>query len=414
MANNPTTFDRVRASSIEVFEPLTVKGETSFKEVRTAEFSPLIELDSSNGLSTVYRDKVNTTNSGSVTESTDGGFKVSTGTTSTSTAELSTQERGRYQPGIVAVPGIGIRRPTAPTGNQEIQWGYFDNTDGFYFGEDSTGVFVQYLHGGTLEDKVYQEDWNGDDRLDGKGGSKNPSEVELDLTKVNVYRPEVTWYGGGPAEMNVLTTDSKGNPVNKTVHRFSTPSDEPLLSQPKLPVTAKSDNGGDTTNIDMYVYGRQFAVLGRYDPNRRETAASRVNASISGTPKPMITFKKKTNRQDKAKSVKVSGLGGFADVNGLVTVILGGTLSAGTTTFTAIDGIATTETALEVNTTATEITGGTIIDKTLFAGSFFNSNFSGIRRLGLDIPDETNVSVVFESLGGVGTASSVFSLEEEH
>ena len=109
---------KLRVGALESVEPLTVKGETVFDEVNVTEATPLIELDSSNGLSTVYRDKITTTNSGAVTES-NGEFKVSTGTTANSTAELATRERGRYQPGVMLQAGVAVRRRVAPTGNQE-------------------------------------------------------------------------------------------------------------------------------------------------------------------------------------------------------------------------------------------------------------------------------------------------------
>jgi len=80
------------------------------------------------------------------------------------------------------------------TDDQEIRWGYFDDIDGMYFGEDSTGVFIQHRHGGTTDAKVYQADWNGDDKLDGSG----PSGITLDLTKVNIFRFPYVAYGGGP------------------------------------------------------------------------------------------------------------------------------------------------------------------------------------------------------------------------
>ncbi len=398
-------------TSLEVKEPLTLKGTSVFDETLVAEFSPLIELDSSNGLSTVYRDSVDTTNSGSVTEDS-GQFKVSTGSTASSTAGLRTKERGRYEPGIVGLPGVAIRRPAASTGNQELRWGYFDDTDGIFFGEDSTGIFVRIRNNSVDRDKVYQKDWNVD-TLDGKGGTKNPSGLTLNLNKMVIYRIPFAWYGSGPVEMTALLTDPDNDekPELVTVHRFTAKDDEILFQNPKLPVNVEADNGGDEKDISIFVGGRQFAVLGRYDPNRRQTPQENT-ASINTSETPLVTFRKKSDRKSQAKSGKVGGLGVASDTNAIITIFLDATLSGAN--FTDVSNIATSETAFEADTTATSLSGGTVIDKTIVSGGTGNtSNLAGIRNLGIDLPEETTVTLSARAISGTGTASAVFTIEEE-
>lgn len=385
-------------------------GSTLLGEQQVAEFSPLIELDSSNGLSTVYRDTTETTNSGSVSNS-NGEHKLSTGTTSGSDAKLFTKEKGRYQPGITAIPGLAMRCPTALSSDEETRWGYFDDTDGMFFGEDSTGIFVRHRHNSTDEDKVYQSNWNVD-TLDGSGDQNNPSGLSINISNVEAFRMPFLWYGGGPIEMMVEILDSDNRLSNVVVHRFGPPSGEPILSNPKLPIRAEADNGTTTTDVELFVQGRHFAVIGRYNPNRRDTAEERLGVSTSTTVIPLVTFQKKSGRIHANKSVKVSNISLLSDTNSLWEVILDGSLTD--SNFTSPSRIDASETAIEVDTSATAISGGTAIAKGLVAGgqgSF--SDVAGISRLGTDLPEGTTVTIAIRTVSGTGTASSVFTAQEE-
>lgn len=387
-------------------DALRVGRPTAFGEVQTAEFYPLIELDSSNGLS-VLRDIQTVTGSGSISES-QGQYVLSTGATSGSTARLDTAERGRYQPGVVGLPGIGIQRPVAPTGNQFWEAGYFSDNDGLRFGEDSTGLYVRLRVGGVDKDKVYQADMNGDP-LDGTGGSG----LTLDLTKPTVFRMPFVWYFGGPGLMEALALDANNKPQLIVMHRFGQTANEPFIEQPKQPIRAFVSNGGDASNLDVYVGGRQFAVVGRYAPNRRETAAERIALSTTTTRKPLVSFRKKSDYKSISKSTKISGLAIAADIDTVFEILVGGIVSGGSG-FGSVPDVPDAETAMEVNITATTITGGQMIDKTVFSGGSGNrTNTAGIRRLGLDIPDDTAVTLTARTVAGAGEASGVFTIEEE-
>lgn len=384
---------------------INVARRSVFDELITGEYTPLIELDSSNGLSAL-RDVETTTGDGAITNE-NGQHRLRTGATG-GTAILATAERGRYQPGIEALPGIGIRRPSAPTGNVSWQAGYYDDNNGLIFGEDATGFFVKLRIAGTDQSKVYQSSMNGD-RLDGTGLSGQT----LDLTKPKILRMPHAWYFGGPGFMDAIEQDTDGNAYMVTMHRFGALVDKPFMEQPKLPVRAEVDSGGDATDFSLFVGGRQFGVIGRYNPNRRETAEERLGAATSTTTVPLVTFRKKTDAVNRGKSVKVSGIAVLSDVDAVAEIRLGGTISP-TGNFGSVTDIPDSETAVEVDNTATSITEGQVIDKTLISGGTGNrSNLSGIRRIGLDIPDTAQVSLCVRTLNGTGTASAVFTVEEE-
>lgn len=383
---------------------------TPFGEQVTAEFSPLIELDSSNGLSLVRRDTVTETGSGTVTN-TGGEFVLSSGTIAGSTAELRTKERGRYQPGIVGLPGVGIGFKGTPTGDQDSYAGYFDDVDGVIVGRDFTGdLYIQYWHNSTVEDKVYQSDWNGNDRLDGNG----PSQVNLNATDYFVARFPFVWYYGGPIIVRIQTMDYDGRPIYAEVHRIKGPRDEPIFSNPKLPINAVVDNGTTTSDISMTIGGRQFAVVGKYQPNRRGTAEYRTGVSIAaGATEPLISFRKKNNRADESKSVKVLASSVVSDRKGILKLYFDGILTGAS--FGDLQEVTPTETALESDISATAISGGDLIRaKPTASGQGVSVVPTAIAELAQDLPDDTIVTLAFENLSAQeATVDAVFEAEEE-
>lgn len=78
-------------------------------------------------------------------------------------------------------------------------WGAFDATDGAFFAlvQDQLSVRHRWtVNGVTSNMVVSQADWN-QDTLDGTGGVNNPSGMNLDTTKQNLYWVDFQHYGGG-------------------------------------------------------------------------------------------------------------------------------------------------------------------------------------------------------------------------
>lgn len=375
-----------------------------FDELITTERTPLMELNPALGL-TVLRDTATEVNTGTVTN-TGGEFVVATGTTTASTAELQTVERGRYYPGTAAQAGLGVRLPDTFTGTANAEWGYFGDTDGFGFGVDSTNDYVFYTRASTKV-KVYQDAWNVD-VMDGTGISG----AVLDQTDGNIYQITFSWYGYGVIEWYVVMDAVNGTQVPILVHRYR-PTTINSIQNPNQPITVKVDNGDTTTDYTVYVGGRQFSIYGRYIPSLRRTQETRVAQSSVGTTfVPLITFRRKTGFN--SFPVKFHEVNLITDGSLVWEIRIGGSLTGAS--FGAVTNVPTTETALEVDIAATAITGGQKIESGLAAtsgsgkkesGGFANDSFS------IEIPTTEEVTLCARTLTGTATVTSLLGMEEE-
>lgn len=386
---------------------VSINPRSLFDEVNVVETTPIFELKSNYGLSDL-RDITSTAGSGAVTNAVgDGEYLVATTANGADTARLDTAERGRYVPGMIGKIGIGVRRPTAPTGNQVALWGYTDGTDGVYFGEDATGLYVALLNDGT-ETKIRQSAWN-QDTLDGAG----PSGLTLDMTRGNVFQAEYAWYGYGGAEFYVCLPDAKGAQRRYLVHTVSA-SAGLIFQNPNLPVRASVVNGGTATAFSMFVGGRQYSVEGEYRPNERITPEYRLSlGSIGTTFLPLVTFRRKSAYL--GVGAKLAGFDVLTDADAIVELVLDATLTGAS--YGAPTDVAAAETAFEADNSATAISGGHVLWRGFVAASGSGSNSQGFRSS--DIPEidflaaQPVTLAIRRITGTAATASAIMRVREE-
>lgn len=385
--------------------------DSMFSDLITVERTNLIELKSNVNVISNLRDI--TVETDSTISATGGEYSLATNATASAVARLDSAEIGRYQPGFAAETGVGVRCVDTLTGDMEERWGYYDDNNGFFFGRDATGVFISYRREGDGDTKVYQENWNGD-VMDGGNTDSNPSGYTLNALNGNIYQIRFTWYGYGVIEWNVVTQD----PFTKkqrtiTVHRFK-PSSANSTTNPNLPIRVEVLNGTTATAHTVYVGGRQFSILGRYNPRRRVTSQYRLSlGSIGTTFLPTVSFRRKSTYT--STSVKVEGFDLITDQDLLVQVRVKSNLT-GASYATPTDHTAQ-ETAVEADTSATAISGGEVIYETLISASGAGANSKGSASQPLvpsDLINTDNVTLCIRRLTGTGaTASVVFRVTEE-
>lgn len=392
--------------NFKIIDPIS-----GFGEIRTVERTPLIEIKSAVDDVSNIRNVVTVAGSATVAIS-NSEYLLSTTALANDVATLDSAERGRYLPGYEATTGIGVREASANpsyTGDMEARWGYYDDNDGYFFGEDATGKFVCVRRAGS-DTKNYQSSWNGD-KLDGTG----PSGLTLDLTDGNIFQIRYSWYGYGAIAFEVITKDTTKQVIQKpTVVHTMDIRGETSIEQPNLPIRAEVLNGATATAHTLYVAGRQYTISGKYNPNYRITADFRGSVSTSTTWVPLISFRRKSSSKFLVQSVKLSQFEAIANSsNHVLGFVLNGTLNSpswGTpTNHTAA------ETVLESDTSATAISGG------IFIGGFHlvlasNKTAALTQELGFDFDfiESQPITLVVRAVTGTDSiVASSLSIREE-
>lgn len=243
-----------------------------------------------------------TSGTGASTGETNGEFLLQSGTDNNGLAQLSTILRGLYRAGAMGQAGIGVRIPVAPTSTTDIQWGYTDFTNGFYFGWDSTGKYVAYITGGA-ETKFYQTEWNVD-KLNGTG----PSGKTLDLTNGLVTQIDFTWYGYGDIEFSFLIENDRGKIEKEVAHRVKIDGSASIID-PNQPLSFRVENGASgTTNTQLYIGGHQFSTIegdSKFQKRQVSELISQFTTATNTNWQPIIAVRKKQTFNGRANSVNV-------------------------------------------------------------------------------------------------------------
>lgn len=249
--------------STDNFEKALIESRTLFGEIGVASRNLEIDLVSDQGTS-VLRDIKTTNGSATIPQqpAASGELQIKTGSTPGSQATLETANLGRYSPGQPAQVGIGIRQLEIPEGGEEWKAGYFDDTDGYYFGRNSTCLYVAQLSKGDVDKTVCRENWNGQD-------IENQLGREWNMSDGAILQIDYSWYGYGAVRFSVVDTknlsidDASPRDVQNTVpvHTF-TPEASTSITDPIQPVRVDVQNDGSGNSYELRVGGRQYSVFG--------------------------------------------------------------------------------------------------------------------------------------------------------
>lgn len=121
------------------------------------------------------------------------------------------------------------------------QVGYFDDRNGVFFETDSTDFKVvrrSFTSGSVVDFPTTQSNFNLD-RVNGAGGIYNPSGINLDLTKEQVFFIEFSWLGANIIDFGVIINGKK-----IIMHRLSTSNSlvAPWSQSGQLPIRAYIKN----------------------------------------------------------------------------------------------------------------------------------------------------------------------------
>ena len=380
-----------------------------FDRLQTAEATPLFNYTSNYGISAL-RDVISTAGSGTVTN-TQGFYQLSTTATPNASAILDTAERGKLFPGNSFEAGVSIRVPLAPTGTQKATWGYFDGSNGAYFGQDSAGVFIGVLNNGVEIFKVYQSSWN-EDKLNGLG----PSKLTLDTTAGKMFQIRFG-YEYGIIEFRIVFVNSLNFQQIVVCHRQTQGTNLTLLSDPNQVIRVRAENGTSGGSFSIIVRGRYYAVLGPTVPTNRITSESRLNMTVgAGAFVPTISFRRKAifpdgSNRNNSVNVQISSFDILASNDLRWQLRYGSTLTGAS--FGNISDTPSSETCSQSDVSATAINTSTGIK--LMSGFAKGGQHAEQQSFPVDtvLNGTTPVTLAVTSLSGNATCNIIFRVHED-
>jgi hypothetical protein len=178
-------------------------------------------------------------------DSTAGAALLSTTTTSGSSADFTSNLYHPYFPGVATTIFMTVYTGDAGKTNLTREWGYFDDNNGVFFRLSGTTLSVvkrSNVTGSPVDTVVNQSAWNGD-VVDGAGGFDNPSQVNLDVTKLNLYWIDFSWLGGGTVRWGMY---ANGERIILHTETYGNQQAGAFMKSAALPVNWRQENTGAT------------------------------------------------------------------------------------------------------------------------------------------------------------------------
>lgn len=130
-------------------------------------------------------------------------FQLNVGTASGDSVIRETMKVFPYQPGksLLTLNSFCFNTPKT---NLRQRVGLFGANDGVFFENDGTYNYMVIRSGSTgVEERVRQDAWNGD-RLNGAGGTNNPSGLTLNPALTQIFFADVEWLGVGTVRVGFV------------------------------------------------------------------------------------------------------------------------------------------------------------------------------------------------------------------
>lgn len=372
-----------------------------FNQVKTVEYTPIIENKPGTGYS-FLRDKISDPTKLNLVE---GELELD------GTDQLRacyTRKYGRYLPGLVAQAGIRARMLNPNVGT--YRFGYGNGLGNRVGMEVIDGQYRTYVEsGGVRWYSANRSQWL--DRLDGEG----PSGLNVPDLNGTTLRMKFGHYGGLSILFYLAIGRRIGGDIEVLIDSSGPKANGITLEQPDLPIFAE-------TNSKLYIGGRQFGIFGRYRPQFRVTSSGRVTKNNVGTTfVPVVSFRIKADPRWQSVAAELVAARATSTANGQYRVIIDGTLTAGGSPLVSGDwgnvpGVDPNETAVEMNTTATTISGGYKIEDGLVTGGVGNQQGTpGSDLADINLPRNTVVTLaVAADSGTTSTFRTILKVKEEH
>lgn len=356
----------------------------SYQRIRTIDPESIFGLYFSNGIHPLYFN-TSTVGSGSVAfNANTASVRLSVSTGATDSIIYETKRQLRYIPGYsyqLIIAGVIGQAKT----NVRQRLGYFGTNDGIFLEQTSSNLSIVMrtsTSGSPVDTPVTQGNWNLDTLRNSDGTAKNPSGINLDTSKYNAYVIDYVWQGAGRVRIGVICN-------NKIiyVHQFlnSNINTAPYWRTPARPFRIELTNTGSvgsSTTLDITcitaLKESTADILAPYVFSA-SNQVTKITVAATALPvlsiRPKLTFNGITNRVQ----IKVSDFD-FLSVQDIafIRILINATLTGAS--FTSVNA----NSAVEFDTSATAVSGGTSIYETYVVGGG-----KGGSQILTDIGDQT-------------------------
>jgi hypothetical protein len=294
--------------------------------------------------------------------------------------------------------------------------GYFDDRNGVFLEQygDTTAFVKRTSKTGTPTDiRVPQYMWNGD-KLDGTGGADNPSGIELDMTKSQIFWADIEWLGVGSVRFGFVI-DGRYI-VCHTIHHANE-IQSTYMTTASLPITYEIINvDGSSANAYLEHICNSIISEGGFTPRVStraiSTALTGINLATSVF-RPLVAIRLKSTRSGGIVVPTGTNLYGLQSTPFDYKVLQGATITGGAWVS------AGNESHVEYNITATGLTGGDALLQGIFSGGTaagqtninfkeFNSSYQLKTKL-----DGTNEIFVVAAISTTNNDDAIASLTWE-
>lgn len=261
-----------------------------------------------------------------------------------------------YQPGKSLLILCSFVFSTLQT-NLRQRVGYFGATNGIYFEADGTTLNLVIRSANFSERRIPQSQWNGH-KYDGSTFFPR----QLDVTKGNIFWTDIEWLGVGDVRCGFILD---GAPIVAHIFHNENLFGTTYMTTACLPVRYEIKNTGITTSSSTMKQicstvisegGYQARALQNYDSTSIVTAQLKDTGS-AGTLTPIISMKLRSDRLDAIALPTQTDI--FCTSNDILKWTL--LLNPTTLSTTSFYNYSTTNSNVMIDTSATTVSGGTVI-----------------------------------------------------
>ena len=351
-SNTITIIDTVSTTNVSMIDVF----KTQYQELSTGSKSLLVNLKSSYG-KTQLRDNFIVQGSADIinTVGTNTEFQL-LATGNVDKAIIRSIERIPYNGHCTNEACIGIRIPQTLSNNQYIQYGIYDNSNGFYFRYTSTGLGVGYRIKGT--DSNFTQSNLNIDKLDSNGISGTLYQP----TKSQMYCIRISGVGSKIIDYGIYSKSKYGDQQFALIHRILTTDlgNSVQSLNTCLPFTTEIYNNGTSGSNNVYLSERTFSMYGDYvneDMRQNSVYVSGIVVNSSNTFVPIASIRKKSAYE--TMNVYLSSIDTIASSPQVIQITSGSTLT--NPSWQPISGQVPTETAIEYDESASVLSNDGVV-----------------------------------------------------